>query len=57
MLILGKAIAEIEEIKAMPAYKHSSAFRQLLRRYHPDKNGEKTEVYTEVFKYLLDFKP
>lgn len=46
------ALEELLKLRDKPLDARMSDFRALLRKWHPDKNPDKTEVATAVFQFL-----
>jgi len=47
---------EVESLASLPEVEMSRGFRQLARKWHPDKNPDDAERATEVFNYLQELK-
>lgn len=49
----GEALEQLMKLRSVqPKEQRMSEFRALLRKWHPDKNPERTEVATAVFQFL-----
>jgi len=54
----GEALDELLALKSVePLEARMKAWRALLRKWHPDKNQDRTEVATAVFQFLQKGKP
>merc|ERR1712203_214837 len=54
----AKALEDMIKLRAVqPKETRLSEFRALLRKWHPDKNPDNTEVATAVFQFLQKGKP
>mmetsp|Transcript_103662 Transcript_103662/g.323115 ORF Transcript_103662/g.323115 Transcript_103662/m.323115 type:complete len:262 (-) Transcript_103662:146-931(-) len=54
----AEALEELMKLRALETKEaRMTEFRALLRKWHPDKNPERTEVATAVFQFLQKGKP